>query len=83
MPDDDPQNKGGFRAIVAIADVAHYVLPGSAIDREAQRRGHTLAACEPKDQMWERGGVVTAFVSVGFCVWLAWLLHGRRIFLRV
>lgn len=28
-------------------------------------------------------GVVTAFVAVGFCVWLAWLLHGRRIFLRV
>jgi predicted acyltransferase len=28
-------------------------------------------------------GVVTAFVSVGFCVWLAWLLHGRRIFLRI
>ena len=27
--------------------------------------------------------VVSAFVSVGFCVWLAWLLHGRRIFLRV
>lgn len=28
-------------------------------------------------------GLVTAFVSVGFCIWLAWLLHGRRIFLRV
>ncbi len=42
MPDDDPQNKGGFRAIVAIADVAHYVHPGSAIDREAQRRGNSV-----------------------------------------
>jgi ribonuclease R len=41
-PDDDPQNKGGFRAIVAIADVAHYVPPGSAIDREAQRRGNSV-----------------------------------------
>ncbi len=41
-PDDDPVNKGGFKAIVAIADVAHYVHPGSAIDREAQRRGNSV-----------------------------------------
>ncbi len=30
--------------------------------REAQRRGHTLSACEPKDIMWQRGGSVTAYV---------------------
>jgi glutathione synthase len=30
--------------------------------REAQRRGHTLAACEPQDVMWQRGGPVTAHV---------------------
>jgi len=30
--------------------------------REAQRRGHTISACEPKDLQWERGGVVTAKV---------------------
>ena len=30
--------------------------------REAQRRGHTLSACEPKDIMWQQGGLVTAFV---------------------
>ena len=30
--------------------------------REAQRRGHTLAACEPKDLMWQKGAPVTAFV---------------------
>ena len=30
--------------------------------RELQRRGHTVAACEPKDMMWQRGAVVTAFV---------------------
>ncbi len=30
--------------------------------REAQRRGHTIAACEPQDVMWERGGPVTAHV---------------------
>ncbi len=30
--------------------------------REAQRRGHTLSACQPKDIMWQRGGSVTAYV---------------------
>jgi glutathione synthase len=30
--------------------------------REAQRRGHTLSACEPKDIRWQRGDKVTAFV---------------------
>ena len=34
-PDDDPANPGGHIVIVAIADVAHYVTPGSALDREA------------------------------------------------
>ena len=41
-PDDDPQNKGGFNAIVAIADVSFYVRPGSQIDREALRRGNSV-----------------------------------------
>ena len=30
--------------------------------REAQKRGHTLAACEPKDLRWQRGEKVMAFV---------------------
>ena len=30
--------------------------------REAQRRGHSISACEPKDIMWQRGAPVTAFV---------------------
>jgi glutathione synthase len=30
--------------------------------REAQRRGHTLSACEQKDIMWQQGSPVTAFV---------------------
>ena len=30
--------------------------------REAQQRGHTIAACEPQDVMWERGGPVMAHV---------------------
>jgi ribonuclease R len=41
-PDDDPANKGGFIAFVAIADVAHYVRPGSRLDREAQLRGNSV-----------------------------------------
>ncbi|MYZ51354.1 glutathione synthase [Malikia spinosa] len=33
-----------------------------AMMREAQRRGHQLMACQPKDLMWQRGGRVTAYV---------------------
>jgi len=41
-PDPSPSNKGGHIAIVAIADVAHYVTPGSALDREAKKRGNSV-----------------------------------------
>jgi len=41
-PDSDPANQGGFRAIVAIADVSYYVRDGSALDREARRRGNSV-----------------------------------------
>jgi ribonuclease R len=41
-PDDDPANEGGWRLTVAIADVAHYVRPGSALDRAAQQRGNSV-----------------------------------------
>ncbi len=41
-PDDDPENAGGWRAIVAIADVSFYVRPGTAIDKEARRRGNSV-----------------------------------------
>jgi ribonuclease R len=40
-PDDDPKNPGGHVIWVAIADVAHYVRPGSALDREARKRGNS------------------------------------------
>ena len=40
--DTDPNNRGGFIATVAIADVAHYVTPGSALDREALERGNSV-----------------------------------------
>lgn len=39
--DDDPKNTGGHIVWVAIADVAHYVTPGSALDREARKRGNS------------------------------------------
>jgi ribonuclease R len=41
-PDADPNNPGGYVVSVAIADVAHYVRPGSALDREALRRGNSV-----------------------------------------
>src|SRR5882757_10027926 len=41
-PDDDPANDGGWKALVAIADVSFYVRPGSAIDREARKRGNSV-----------------------------------------
>jgi ribonuclease R len=41
-PDVDPANKGGHVTLVAIADVAHYVTPGSALDREAYKRGNSV-----------------------------------------
>src|SRR5438876_528166 len=34
--------EGGYRLVVAIADVAHYVKPGGALDREALRRGTSV-----------------------------------------
>ncbi|MGU3538829.1 ribonuclease R [Methylobacterium sp. A54F] len=40
--DDDPDNPGGFVLTVAIADVAAYVRPGTALDREALERGNSV-----------------------------------------
>lgn len=40
-PDTDLANAGGFVIWVAIADVAHYVTPGSRLDREARLRGNS------------------------------------------
>ncbi len=34
--------RGGWRLIVAIADVAHYVKPGSALDQNAAERGNSV-----------------------------------------
>jgi ribonuclease R len=41
-PDMETDNAGGFVLTVAIADVAHYVRPGSSLDREALERGNSV-----------------------------------------
>jgi ribonuclease R len=41
-PDASPANPGGHVVLVAIADVAHYVRPGSRLDREAELRGNSV-----------------------------------------
>ncbi len=42
IPDEDEKNKGGWKAIVAIADVSYYVRADGALDREARRRGNSV-----------------------------------------
>ena len=41
-PDEDPKNASGFVVWVAIADVAAYVRPGSALDRTAWDKGNSV-----------------------------------------
>ena len=41
-PDTDEKNPGGVIVTVAIADVVAYVRPGSALDREAVKRGNSV-----------------------------------------
>jgi ribonuclease R len=41
-PDADARNAGGWIVWVAIADVAAYVRPGSALDREARDKGNSV-----------------------------------------
>ena len=40
--DPNPANRGGWVVIVAIADVASYVRPGSELDKEAMKRGNSV-----------------------------------------
>ncbi|OGT51864.1 MAG: ribonuclease R [Gammaproteobacteria bacterium RIFCSPHIGHO2_12_FULL_42_13] len=37
-----PLSEGGWKVFVAIADVAHYVKPNTALDKEAQLRGNSV-----------------------------------------
>ncbi|MEE8562703.1 MAG: ribonuclease R [Alphaproteobacteria bacterium] len=41
-PDRDPANQGGWRLLVAIADVAWYVRQGMALDADARMRGNSV-----------------------------------------
>jgi ribonuclease R len=41
-PDPSPDNPGGHRVIVAIADVSYFVRPGSALDTEALKRANSV-----------------------------------------
>jgi ribonuclease R len=38
----DPERRGGWHIMVAIADVAWYVRPGDALDRAARERGNSV-----------------------------------------
>ncbi len=40
--DEDEGNKGGWKAIVAIADVSFYVRPDSGLDKAARARGNSV-----------------------------------------
>ena len=40
-PDPDPENPGGHLIRVAIADVAHFVRPGTALAKQARARGNS------------------------------------------
>ena len=40
--DEDDDNKGGWKAIVAIADVSFYVRPDSSLDKAARERGNSV-----------------------------------------
>lgn len=42
IADENPQNLGGWRILVAIADVSFYVRPGDALDLAARDRGNSV-----------------------------------------
>lgn len=41
-PDENEKNKGGWHLVVAIADVACFVRPHEALDRDARERGNSV-----------------------------------------
>ena len=59
--DGDPNNPGGWVVRVAIADVAAYVRPGSALDREARGKGNSVYFPDRVEPMLPEG------LSAGLC----------------
>lgn len=55
VPDDDPKNKGGWVIWVAIADVAHYVTPQSALDEDARKKGNSTYLPDRVEPMLPHG----------------------------
>jgi len=55
--DTDPNNPGGWHILVAIADVAHYVREGSALDRDAFDRGNSVYFPVPRRADASRGAL--------------------------
>ena len=54
---------GGWRLIVAIADVGHYVQPGSALDARSARARHVRLLSEPRAADAARGAVERAVLA--------------------
>jgi len=59
--DQDPGNLGGWVVWVAIADVAAYVRPGSALDRDAWTKGNSVYFPDRVEPMLPEG------LSAGLC----------------
>jgi ribonuclease R len=60
-PDSDPKNPHGWVVWVAIADVAAFVRPGSALDREAREKGNSVYFPDRVESM------LPEILSAGLC----------------
>ena len=60
-PDDDERNLGGWIVWVAIADVAAFVRPGSALDHDAREKGNSVYFPDQVEPMLPKA------LSAGLC----------------